>query len=180
MEITRGRDRNEAGFTLVELLMAMAMISIIVGVTALLFTKSWELWKSAWTEMRVQQSARQVLERMAYEIRHARPGSVKIDSLTGEANYSRIRFRHVGTQRWTFYKQGYRLYSGRTSTTLGAGVDWTSTTTFMADGVEALQFMFTNFQDVSVLDVGVTISQTSYQGRLKRQQLTQRVSMRNP
>lgn len=175
--IVRDGGAGEAGFTLVELLIAMALISISAGIVALQFTKSWELWRRNWTDMQVQRRARTALEQIAYELRHARPSSLRISALPGEPKYSRIRFDHVNTQKWEFYKKGFRLYSIRTSTTPAT---YFSTTNFVVDGVEGLQFMLVDFRDLTVLDVGVTVSETAFRDRVVRQQLTQRVKLRNP
>ena len=171
------RDDGEAGFTLTELLIAMALISITAGIVAFQFTKSWELWRRNWTDVRVQRRARVTLEKIAYELRHARPSSVKISALAGEPRFSRIQFRHINSYEWEYYKKGFRLYSITTSTTPAV---YFSTTNFVTDGVESIQFMFVDLRDLGVLDVGVTISETAYRDRVVRQQLTQRVRLRNP
>lgn len=177
--VNRGKDESESGFTLMELMITIAVMSIVLLTVTQLFLMTWRLWKSNWTELRVQQGARTALERITLGLRHARPGSVTIDSGAGEANYSRLKFTHVNNETWWVYKEGWRLYVD-----LRSDPDVSGTISFLTDGVEAMQFAYPSFQDISLVDVGITISATAYQVRgidkMIRVQLTQRVRLRNP
>lgn len=177
--VNRGKDESESGFTLMELLITIGIMSIVLLTVTKMFLGTWRLWKSNWTELRVQQGARTALERIALGLRHARPGSVTIDSGVGEANYSRITFTHVNNETWQVYKEGWRLYVDLRSDPAVSG-----TISFLTDGVEAMQFAYPSFQDTSLVDIGITVSATPYQVRgtdkVIRVQLTQRVRLRNP
>jgi len=170
----RGR-KGQAGFTIVELLIALAIMSVGIGIVALQFRTMWDLWKKNWTELLLQRGARMTLEQMAQGLRQAKPGTVTIDSLAGEPNYSRVAFTHVKEQAWQFYKQGDRVYVVRPR--LGTTIFQTDSLT---ERVEALQFTYPSFQDTALLDIGITLSQTAYRDHIVRLQLTQRVEMRNP
>lgn len=165
----RERRGSEGGFTLVELMISMALIGLGMSWVAIQFTRGLDLWRRNWTDLIVQQQTRSSMARIVQAIRQAKPGTLRVGNETGEALYSRVAFTHVSDDAWVIFKRGAKLY-----------VAEAGTTTFLADGVEALQFTYPSFQDTALLDVGLTVSRTASSKVFVRLQLTERVYLRNP
>ena len=171
----RGRMRygggggGERGFTLVELMISVALLGMGLAYVTTVFLRGWENWKRNYTDVTTQRDGRIALDLMAQGIRQARPMAVKIDNVTGEAWFSRISFTHVKEQKWTFWKEGGKLYKAVDSSTM-----------FLCDGVQALQFTYPNLSDFKTIDIGLTITRPTFQLKTLTVQLTQRVGLRNP
>jgi hypothetical protein len=150
-------------------MITVALLGVGLAFIVTMYMQSWRLWVTNYTDLTSQRDGRIAMDLMVQGIRQARPMSVVIDNLAGEAYFSRIRFTHVKEQQWSFFKQGAKLYQC---------VD--GSTGFMCDGVEALQFTYPAFSDYRVMDIGLTLARPSYQGKLARIQLAERVGIRNP
>jgi len=165
----RPRGAGESGFTLVELMITVALLGIGLAFITTMYLQGWRAFKRNYTDLTTQRDGRIAVDRMVQGIRQAKPMSVTVNNITGEAWFSRINFTHIKEQQWSFWKQGDKLYQC---------VD--GSTGFMCDGVEALQFTYPAFGDYRVMDVGLTLSRRSYESRSIRIQLTERVGIRNP
>jgi len=165
----RRRWGGESGFTLVELMIAIALLGVGLAYINKVFMGSWQLWKRSYTDLVIQKDARIAIEGMSQAVKHAKASGLSIDNATGEPWFSRISFRHVKEQDWVIWKQGTRLYRA---------VD--GTTDFICDGVEALQFTYPAYGESRLVDIGLTLRRATYQSYFVRVQLTQRVDIHNP
>jgi prepilin-type N-terminal cleavage/methylation domain-containing protein len=181
------RRRADAGFTLTEVMIAVALLGVGLAFITNMFLNGYKLWKRSFDEMLLQRSARNSMNFITQALRGASPGSVRISTPANMPLFSEIRFTDEKKNGWWFY-QKMRGYSVREGATLYDAGYWTvlpggvSTTGFLADHVESLSFVYPSFQDVRLIDVGITMRQMPYRDapRPLVMQLVERVLMRNP
>jgi len=167
--------RSQSGFTLTELMIAVALLGMGLGFVTTLFMKTWQLWKRSYDELTMQRDARAAVVIMARAIREASPGSVAIDANAGDPAYSRINFTDGRGKAWSFWQKGNRIFY---FTTLANGA---SATSFLASDVATLTFIYPNFQDVGLIDVAITCRKIPFaRANPIVVQLVERVMMRNP
>jgi len=172
------RPRSESGFTMTELMIAVAILGIGMGVWVDLFLKTWQNWKRNFDEMSAQQGARRSMAIMVQAIREGRPGSVVITKAANGGNFSQISFTDGRWRGWVFRQDGARLMA---VVPLVEGPN-PSTTQFLAENVQSVYFTFPSFADMSLVEVGLTIRKWPYQNAPNPIviQLVERVMLRNP
>jgi len=170
--------RSESGFTLVELMIAVAVLGMGLGWMVDLYMSSWQLWKRNFDELTAQQSARGAMAVMVQAIREGHPGSLIITKPVNGPNFSKISFIDGRNRGWVFYQNGNNLMG---VVPLVSGPN-PSTTQFLAGDVQAVFFTFPSFSDLSLVDVGLTIRKWPYQNAANPIviQLVERVMLRNP
>jgi len=171
------RSRTESGFTMVELMIAVALLGIVLSWIVSLFMIGWKNWKVNFDTLTAQQGARRAMSIMVQAIREGRTGAVVIDKPANGPNFSRITFTDGRWRGWVFYQNGSKLM-GVVPLVQGPNA---STTQFLADNVQAVFFTFPSFSDQGLIDVGLTIRKYPFQGANRPVviQLVERVMLRN-
>lgn len=167
---------GERGFTLIELMIAIALLGIGLAFITNMFLNGWRLWKRSYDELLLQRDTRDTMALMTRALREGKPGSIAIDSIGGNPLYSRIVFQDGRGQSWLFRQNGsvaeYVL-------TTAQGV---SSTNFLMRNVTVLNFTFPNYRDFTLVDVSLVASKKPYSDA--RQpiliELVERVMLRNP
>jgi len=179
------RPRPEAGFTMTELMIAIALLGIGMSWIVNLFMLGWQNWKRNYDELTAQQSARRAMAIMVQALREGRPGSIVISkepvpstTYFFGANYSRISFTDGRWRGWKFYQRFDKLM-GVCPLVTGPNP---STTQFLAGDVQSVCFTFPSFSDNSLVDVALTIRKMPYVNSSSPVvvQLVERVMLRNP
>jgi len=181
------RRRSESGFTMTELMIAVAMLGIIGGIWVNVFIGGWRTWQRNFKELTAQQSARRAMAIMVQAIREGRPGSVIISKPTNGPNFSQIAFTDGRWRNWIFRQNGTRLMTVMPLVPMSNGQPIpngpvASTTDFLAGDVQAVFFTFPSFSDTGLVDVGLTIRVFPYPQAANPivVQLVERVMLRNP
>ena len=177
--------KGEGGFTLTELMIAIAILGIASTYVSTIFIKGYQLWKRNFDDLILQQTTRLAMSQITRAVREASPGTVKISTPAGMPRFSRIDFTDGRGQTWSFCQvlkgkeRGKNVYTVKSLLTYTSG---TSVTQYMADYVESLSFVYPSFQDVGLIDVGLTMKKTPYLGggMPVLSQLVERVMLRNP
>jgi prepilin-type N-terminal cleavage/methylation domain-containing protein len=73
--------RNRQGFTLVELLIVLALLGLVIGVTCRYFSYGYRSSEETFSAARVVQEAQQVVQRMEREVRQARKPALDREAL---------------------------------------------------------------------------------------------------
>ncbi len=176
MRCRRFVPRPERGFTLVELLMAIALLGVGTAWIVMLFMKTWELWKRNFEELLLQRDARSAMTTMVQGLREAKTGSVQITKAANGTNFSQINFIDGRGRSWNIRQEGAKVLA------LMPQSNGISSTMYLADNVQALYFIYPNFADMGLVDVGLTLRKAPYQHTPKVivVQLVERVMLRNP
>ncbi len=166
---------SQAGLNLIELLIAMALMSIGFAIIVTMFVNGWQLWRRSYTELMLQREAREAMTLIARTLREASPGTVRIDTPTGGIKFSKISFTDARNKGWIF------KLTGETLDHVTVMTNGTSATIFMMRDVTSLTFVYPSFQDRSLIDVGLTCKKVPYgTERPIVVQVVERVILRNP
>ena len=172
------RRPGESGFTMTELMIAVAILGIGMGWITQLFMLGWQNWKANFDQLTAQQAARRSMAIMVQALREGRPGSVVIDKPANGPSFSRVAFTDGRWRNWVFWQDGSKLYA-LMPLTQGPNA---STTQFLADDVQAVTFGFPTYADRGLVDVALTLRKWPYTGARSATfvQLVERVMLRNP
>ena len=171
--------RGERGFTLIEVLIAVALLGVTTGVMTKVFLLSYQAWKWNFDSLILQRNIRTSMATITRSLREAKPGSVVISRWTAtEPMYSQIAFLDGRGNGWIFRQTGNRIFAVMPPP---AGLT-VSSTRMMASDIDAMTFTYPNFQDLSLIDVAITGRKVPYNPAPKPilVQLVERSMLRNP
>lgn len=111
---------NKKGFTLIEMIVAIMILSIFILVVGAILTSSWKFWNSGWEQVRLQRDASYAFARIEKVVRDASDA----DLLAG--NKLQLTKESGGSPVWTktFQKSGniLQLDDGSTTENIISGV----------------------------------------------------------
>ncbi|MFA5779960.1 MAG: hypothetical protein WC947_07465 [Elusimicrobiota bacterium] len=151
---------KKKGFTIVELLINVVTISIIAGALSSLFFKWIQLWYLSSTKAEIQRDGRTCVSAVDKHLRQATASSVVIDRYdSNQPPYSRIYFTKDG-QPFYYYQKGQELYEVINSTRC------------LAKSVRAVQFIYPETADDSIIAMSITFEKKTYSSQTKALQLS--------
>jgi len=172
---------GERGFTLVELMIAVALLGIGTTFMTMLFLKSFQNWKWNFDSLILQRNMRLSMSTVTKALREAKPGTVVISTPTWGGvpapKWSSIAFLDGRSQRWCIYQKGVSVYM------VIPGQNGLSATSTVASDIDALSFVYPSFQDLSLIAVGITGRKLTVLRNSPAPvifQLVERVMLRNP
>ena len=117
---------KEKGFTLIELMVVVALLAVLGFGIVTFFTNTFKVWWQASQQIEAQQKARAAMDEMTRFIRQARPVTgIEVDKWGSEAANTMITFTHIDETPISYYKSGGRLrrvVNGATSDVIGEDV----------------------------------------------------------
>ncbi len=155
------RLRRRAGYSLVEMLMVVAITGILASVGPLLLTNLENFFLMTTARNDIQRDARVTLDTINRRLRQAVAGTIVIDTPSGQGPYSRIRFRHVDS-RYVEFSQ-----SGNTLTQIVG-----TTQSVLSKNLVYIAFTFPRTDDPSIVSVSLTMGKSIQLGRRKVLELT--------
>lgn len=148
---------DRKGYTLVELMMAVSIVSILFAVGPKLLTQFNRFFLMSSVRVDLQRDARGILEVINRNLRQAQSNTVVIDRLSSaQPFFSRIRFVKQQGNALEFYQSGGSLVmveNGRTK--------------IMSRDLNYLSFAFPRSDDLSVVSVSMTLQKSTYQAQRK-------------
>lgn len=161
------------GYTLMEMMMTVAIIGIVMGISAPLLLQVTNFWRLTSARYSIQRDVRTSLDTINRFTRQARSATVVIDNISGQPPCSRLQFTYTNTSDNTvpvsFYQQGKKLYmnnNGNIST--------------LSDNLAYIAFTYPRTDDISIISVAMTMQSPTYRGGKKALQLSiQKVRVMN-
>jgi prepilin-type N-terminal cleavage/methylation domain-containing protein len=148
--------RGSAGYSLTEMMMAVAIIGILATVGARLMLQVNRYFIMTNTRTDLQREARDLMAVINRNLRQAQAASITIDTVPGQPFYSRLTFTKIQGTTMTFYLTGTSLVQ-----VTGAK------NRVLTKNVKHLAFTFPRSDDLSIVSVSVTLEKGIYQGRTK-------------
>lgn len=154
------------GFTLMEVMMTVAIMAIVVGVGPTIMTNVIRFWQVQRARAHVQKNARISLDLVNRNLRQSSSATVLISQRPGQPPYSWIRFeidKGTGPALGTYgaYQEGKNLNfmkNGATST--------------IADNLKYLAFTYPRSDNSGIISVSMTFEEETFSGRKKALQLS--------
>lgn len=158
--------KKKKGFTLIELMITVAIIGIIMSVGPTLLLNIFQFFRMQMARAKVQQNARITLDLINRNLRQATGTSVVISQRTSQPPYSWITFTidngsGEALGDYGFYQEGkYLRYmkNGSTST--------------ISDNLKYLAFTYPRSDDDGIVSVSMTFEEATYSGYSKALQLS--------
>lgn len=165
--------KKRKGYTLMEMMMTVAIIGIVISFSAPLMYQATNFWKLTSARYAIQRDVRTSLDMINRFARQAQSATVVIDNASGQPPASRIQFQYTNTAGDTvpvsFYQSGKKLYmsnNGRVS--------------LLSEYLAYIAFTYPRSDDISIISVAMTMQSPTYRGGKKALQLSiQKVRVMN-
>ena len=160
---------SKKGYTLLELMLTVAIIGIVGGMSAPLLTQMTNFWPQTSARNTIQRDVRHSLDLMNRFIRQGQSGTVVIDAAANQPSCSRITFTSIQGQTVSFYQEGNKLHM-RLSDNIST----------LSNSIAYIAFTYPRSDDVSLISVSLTAQSSTYRGGKKALQLSiQKVRIMN-
>lgn len=161
--------RGRRGYTLIEMLMIVAIIGILALVGPTLLTNMTNFWRQTSARAIIERDARVSLDIINRMLRQAQAASIVIDQVSGQPSWSRISFTLADGRSMSFYQTNNFLYHNN-----GGQVS------VLCRDVGFIAFSFPRTDDTSIVSVALTTQAATYRGGSKALQLSiQKVRIMN-
>lgn len=158
--------KKRPGYTLMELMIAVAIMGVLVLGAPQLFTKVYQFVRLATARAEIQKNAREALSNINRELRQAVATSIVIDQVSGQPPHSRITFNYYkpdgSIEQMSYYQSGRKLYQARNGSSEGR---------LVADSLRYLAFSYPRTDDATIISLSVTFEKETYEGGAKALQM---------
>jgi len=151
---------HRRGYSLVEMMLVVAIVGLIATVTPKLFTQMIRFYQLHNAKVEIQRDARVCLDNMNRFMRQAVASSVMIDQVAGQPPFSRISFRTLDGQNILFYQSGNELFQVAQSTAS------------LSKNLQFIAFTYPRSDDPTIISVAMTMEKATYQGGFKALELS--------
>lgn len=153
--------KKTKAYTLVEVIMVVAVMSIVVMGTFTILTNFTRFWRTNQAKIDVQRDSRIVLSLINRRLRQAQQSGITIDQVTGAPPWSRITFTDVNSSSVSYYQSGTRLYQTVDGKTIMLG-----------DNLRTLRFTYPSTDDGAIIGVSVCFEKATYEGGTRTLQMS--------
>lgn len=148
--------RQTIGVTLMEMVIVSGILGTVVLVASPMMLKSIQFFILQRTKLELQREARDAMNLMTRQLRQAQSNTIRIDQVSGQPYYSRIRFTKQQGSTVSYYQNGTRLIQTTNNTT-----------TTLSKNLQYMAFSFPRSDDLGIVSVAITLQQAIYEGRTK-------------
>jgi prepilin-type N-terminal cleavage/methylation domain-containing protein len=161
------------GYTLMEMMMTVAIMGIVMGIAAPLMLQMTNFWRLTSARYAIQRDVRTSLDTINRFTRQAQSATVVIDNASGQPPFSRIRYNYTNTDENTvvvsIYQDGKKLY-----------INNNGSISMLSDSLAYIAFTYPRTDDISIISVAMTMQSPTYRGGKKALQLSiQKVRVMN-
>lgn len=167
-----GPMREERGFTLVELMLSVLLLSILFLAVWGLFGQGFILWKQGESKIDMHESLRVSLDRMTRELRYAQ-------GITASSDSGNLYFVNAEGTTVRYYCSSYALYrqeQGAVAQPVASDIQSVGFVYLNSSGAEVTDLLT---EAASVTQVKITITAKKQGSRVDPIVLTQKVSLRS-
>jgi prepilin-type N-terminal cleavage/methylation domain-containing protein len=161
--------KNSRGYTLVEMLLVVAIVGLVSTMVTSLLIGMTQFWRQSSARNVIQQDVRVSLDLIDRYVRQAQGGTVVIDQITGQPPFSRITFTTIQGWNISFYQTANKLYMSNNSHV-----------SLLSSNLAYIAFSYPHTDDTTLISVAMTTQALTYQGQRKALQLSiQKVRIMN-
>jgi len=154
------------GFTLIELMIVIAIMGIVILTAPKIFTKTFQFVQLFIARTEIQKNARGALANINRDLRQAKADTIVIDALSGQPPHSRITFTKYNasgsTQQLSYYQKGNALYMSN---------DGSATGRLIAGSLRYVAFTYPRTDDDGIVSISITFEKATYEGGTKALQM---------
>ena len=110
MKIKNKVIKNKKGFSIIEMMVVIAILSIIILGLVTFFTGGTRAWVSGQSQLKAQREARQVMDIMVKEIRHGQSATLNNSPTNDSITIKIPKLRDTDAYDVTFEKSGRSLF----------------------------------------------------------------------
>lgn len=149
---------NKKGYSLVEIMIVVAIIGLIASIAPVFFSKVYEFLTVSETQMTIQRDSRTALDIINRNLRQATISSIIVDRKSSDQPpYSRISFSKVNdVVEISYYQEGSKLMM-KTDSRIKT----------LTENLGYLSFSFPRTDDLSIISVSMTVQKITSRGRKK-------------
>ncbi|OGS12692.1 MAG: hypothetical protein A2234_03040 [Elusimicrobia bacterium RIFOXYA2_FULL_58_8] len=161
--------KRKRGYTLVEVMMTVAIIGIVGGMAVPLLMNMTNFWRQTTARNAIQRDVRTSLDMINRFARQAKSSTVVIDAVSGQPPCSRLTYTSIQGETVVFYQTGNKLY-----------MSLAGKTTMLTENLAYVAFTFPRTDDITLLSVAITAQSATFRGGKKALQLSiQKVRIMN-
>jgi type II secretory pathway pseudopilin PulG len=137
------------------MMIVVSIIGMLIAMVAPLIIQTQRFFILNRARVNIQREARSAMTTISKNLRQAQSLTIRLDNVTGQPYYSRIRFTTVDGRALTYYQSGTNLFQIGTSTST------------LSTHVRFLNFFFPRTSDMSIVSISMTLEEVIYEGRKK-------------
>lgn len=158
------------GFTLVELMIVIAIIGTVAAIAAPLLVNMTSFWRLTQARSVIERDARSAMDLMNRSVRQASSSTIILSNLSGQPPYSEINFTDIKGNVVSFYQEGNVLYE-----------KFNTTVSMLTKNLAFISFGFPDSSNTGILSIAMTTQKSTYRGLSKALQLSiEQVRVMNP
>jgi prepilin-type N-terminal cleavage/methylation domain-containing protein len=169
-----GLKRKNKAMTIVELMMAIAVMGVIMGMGSAVLMQGFKMWRQNLVQVEVQRDTRNVMSVIERNVRQAEDTSIAISrNSSSDPYFSKITFeknRGTFTATTSIYQTGTDIYM--TEDNKG--------NFHLGRNARSLNFVSVESGDASIISIGLCLEKSSFGGRSRASHLAiQKVRVMN-
>jgi prepilin-type N-terminal cleavage/methylation domain-containing protein len=147
------RPSRNAGFTLTEAMMVVAILGIVFAIGPEIFQRSTQFFLLHRTKLELQREARTSISIVNKHLRQAQSATIVLDRVsTAQPLYSRLRFTTVDGVPVTFYQSG-KSFLGEIG----------SSKATLSQNIRYLAFALPRSDDMGIVSLSLTLEKSTYE-----------------